>query len=275
MHLDREAQFGTPVPREPSWRQTVGRSTRWVRRSRRRCGRSRRRSRTSRPRTSGTKVSSTTSSATPRPRITATTNTVRAAVTTPSNTRITSTTHTMASATSRTTAIGTGTTKDQVQREPRTGRSVARIVAPLDDALEAAVSSSPERVTIRRGAAGRGGLAETDRGNDGVRLRVNAELGQDVLGVCAQRVPRHPKFLGDLVGGVAVGHRLQDLKLSRREAFDAALEVAVAVRSRALLPEHPVHLGRFVQRLTLEGAAYRRRDVLDGGGLRQHPARAG
>ena len=55
----------------------------------------------------------------------------------------------------------------------------------LDDALEAAVSDSLERVTIRRGTAGRGGLAETDRGNDGVRLGVNAEFGEDVLGVRA------------------------------------------------------------------------------------------
>src|SRR3954466_14433562 len=99
----------------------------------------------------------------------------------------------------------------------------------LDDALEAALTRSLERVTIRRGAAGRGGLAETDRGDDGVRLRMDAKLGQGVLGVGAQRVPRHSKLLGDLIGGVAVGHRLKDLKLSGCEPLDATLEVAVAL----------------------------------------------
>ena len=86
---------------------------------------------------------------------------------------------------------------------------------------------------------------------------------------------RHPELFGDLFGGAAVGHRLQDLELARRESFDPTLQVAIPLGTGTLFAQDPVHLGGLVQRLALERAADGGRDVLDGGGLRQHPARAG
>src|SRR5262245_32008648 len=67
-------------------------------------------------------------------------------------------------------------------------RMVPAMLAGLDDALEATRRGGLERVTTREGKTGRGGLAEPDRGHDGVRLGVDAELRQDVLRVGSQGV---------------------------------------------------------------------------------------
>ena len=48
-------------------------------------------------------------------------------------------------------------------------------------------------------------------------------------------VTRHPELFGDLFGGAAVGHRLQDLEFPRRESFDPTLQVAIPVPRRANL----------------------------------------
>ena len=84
------------------------------------------------------------------------------------------------------------------------------------------------------GKAGRGDLAEPDRGHDGIRLRVDAELRQDVLRVRPQRVPAHAELFGDLRR--ARGPRPSPAGSRAREASSRSIrrcELVVVLRASA------------------------------------------
>src|SRR5215210_1561197 len=93
---------------------------------------------------------------------------------------------------------------------------------------------------------------------------MHPELRQHVLDVGPKRVTAHPELVRDIDGRLAGRDSLEDLQLSRREAFHTVRELTVAPPLHTEASERQLDLADRMQRFPSEGAPDRIGEVGDG-----------